>query len=111
MENWGFGGDLADAVGNQCDTERERRRAQEVDLSDVLIAGVLLGQVLQTPAPRKIDVKGVTAYAVVGLSEQDCTAILRHAEYQLGSLQDTLGCEGGGNVKRAPAPASEKSKD
>jgi HD-like signal output (HDOD) protein len=92
LENWGFGGDLADAVGNQCDTERERRRGQETDLSDVLIAGVLLGQTLQMPAPRTIEVKGVTPFAVLGLSEQECTSILRHAEVQLGTLQETLGC-------------------
>jgi HD-like signal output (HDOD) protein len=92
LENWGFGGDMADAVGNQNDTERERRRGQEVDLSDVLIAGVLLGQTLQTPPPRTIEVKGVTAFAVIGLTAQECASILRHAEYQLGSLQETLGC-------------------
>jgi HD-like signal output (HDOD) protein len=92
LENWGFGGDMADAVGNQGETDRERRRAQEVDLSDVLIAGVLLGQIMQTPAPRTIEVKGMTALAVIGLTSQECTAILRHAEYQLGSLQETLGC-------------------
>ncbi len=92
LENWGFGGEMADAVGNQDDAERERKRAQEVDLSDLLIAGVLLGRALQLPIPRTVEVKGVAAFSVIGLSDQDVVAILRHAQYQLTSLQDTLGC-------------------
>jgi HD-like signal output (HDOD) protein len=92
LENWGFAGDLVEAIGSQCEVDRERRRGHEVDLVDVLIAGVLLGRSLQSPAPRKIDLKGMPALAAIGLSEQDCGDILLHAEYQLGSLQDSLGC-------------------
>jgi HD-like signal output (HDOD) protein len=92
LENWGFAGDTADAVGNQDDSERERRRGQDPDLTDLLIAGVMLGRTLKEPAPRKVESKGVAAYAVLGLTDQECAAILRHAEYQLGSLQETLGC-------------------
>jgi HD-like signal output (HDOD) protein len=92
LENWSFEGDMAEAIGSQCEIERERRRGREVDLSDVLIAGVMLGKFMETPAPRKIEVQGVPAFAAIGLSAQDCSEILLHAEYQLGSLQDTLGC-------------------
>jgi HD-like signal output (HDOD) protein len=92
LENWGFAGDMADAVGNQDDVERERKRGQDVNLTDLLIAGVLLGRMLQTPPPRRIDVTGTAAFAVTGLSNEDFAAILRHAEYQLRSLQATLGC-------------------
>jgi HD-like signal output (HDOD) protein len=92
LENWGFEGDMAEAVGCQLEIDRERRRGQEVDLSDVLMAGVMLGKCMATPAPRKIETKGVPPFAAIGLSEQDCNEILLHAEYQLGSLQDTLGC-------------------
>jgi hypothetical protein len=35
---------------------------------------------------------GASAFQTIGLSEQDCAAILTHAERQLGSLQDALGC-------------------
>ena len=92
LENWGFEGDMAEAIGGQSEIERDRRRGREVDLSDVLIAGVMLGKFMETPAPRKIEVQGVPAFAAIGLSAQDCSEILLHAEYQLGSLQDTLGC-------------------
>ncbi len=90
LEIWGFQGDIADAIGSQWDTER--KRGHDVDLSDVLIAGLMLGKHMQMPAPRKIETQGVPAFAAIGLSEQDCGEILLHAEYQLGSLQDTLGC-------------------
>jgi HD-like signal output (HDOD) protein len=92
LENWGFEGAMAEAIGCQCEVDRERRRGQEVDLSDVLIAGVMLGKFMGTPAPRKIEAQGVPAFLAIGLSEQDCGEIVLHAEYQLGSLQDTLGC-------------------
>ena len=92
LENWGFDGEMAEAIGGQCETDRERKRGRDVDLSDVLIAGVMLGKFMETPSPRKIVVQGVPAFAAIGLSERDCCEILLHAEYQLGSLQDTLGC-------------------
>jgi HD-like signal output (HDOD) protein len=92
LQNWGFSDDLAEAVGEQCEVERERRRGQEVDLLDVLIAGIHLAGYLKVAAPRKIDVKGMPALAAIGLSEQACSEILLHAEYQLGALQDSLGC-------------------
>jgi HD-like signal output (HDOD) protein len=92
LENWGFSAELAEAVGAQCEVERERRRGQEVDLLDVLIAGIHLAGFLALPAPRKIDVKGMPALAAIGLSEQAYGEMLLHAEYQLGALQDSLGC-------------------
>jgi HD-like signal output (HDOD) protein len=92
LENWGFAGDLAEAVGGQYEVERERRRGQEADLLDVLIAGVHLAAFLKVATPRKIDVKGMPALLAIGLSEQTCSEILLHAEYQLGALHDTLGC-------------------
>jgi HD-like signal output (HDOD) protein len=92
LENWGFSGDLAEAVGEQCEVERERRRGHEADLLDVLSAGIHLAEYLKLAAPRKIDVKGMPALAAIGLSDQACGEILLHAEYQLGALQDSLGC-------------------
>jgi HD-like signal output (HDOD) protein len=92
LENWGFSGDLAEAIGEQCEVDRERRRGQEADLLDVLIAGIHLAGYLKLAAPRKIDVRGMPALAAIGLSDQGCSEILLHAEYQLGALQDSLGC-------------------
>jgi HD-like signal output (HDOD) protein len=92
LEIWGFAGEMADAVGVQFENDRERRPGHEVDLADVLIAAVRLGKYMLIPAPRKIVTKGVPVFTALGLSDHDCTDIILHAEYQLGSLQDTLGC-------------------
>ena len=92
LENWAFAGEMADAVGEQSDQQRERRRNHEPDLSDILIASVLLGEVLQTPVPRSVQVEGISTFAAIRLSSEDCIAILTHAEHQLGTLQETLGC-------------------
>lgn len=92
LENWAFGAEICDAIGDQDQVERERRRRHEPDLTDILIAGVLLGNAMKTPAPRNIDVQGVAAYAALGLSSQDCGAVLSQAETHLASLQATLGC-------------------
>jgi HD-like signal output (HDOD) protein len=92
LANWGFSTEICDAVGDQDEVERDRRRKQEADLTDILIAGVLLGNSLKAPAPRAIAVQGVAAYAALALSAEDCSAILSRAENHLTSLQETLGC-------------------
>jgi HD-like signal output (HDOD) protein len=92
LENWGFSAEICDAIGDQDQLERDRRRKHEADLTDVLIAGVLLGNALKRPAPREIAVQGVAAYSALALSSQDCAAILSRAEHHFTSLQETLGC-------------------
>lgn len=92
LENWGFSAEICEAIGDQDQLERDRRRRHEADLTDVLIAGIALGNALKKPAPREIAVQGVAAYSVLGLSAQDCADILSHAERHLASLQETLGC-------------------
>jgi HD-like signal output (HDOD) protein len=90
LENWGFAPEMSEAVGEQADYER--RSKHEADLSDVLITSVVLGDALKETAPRKFDFHGISSFQTIGLTESDCATILTHAEYQLGSLQDALGC-------------------
>jgi HD-like signal output (HDOD) protein len=90
LENWGFAEEMCEAVANQCDCERTRKR--EAELSDILIVGIVLGEALRMPAPRVVDIEDIAAFLTIGLLDQDCADILTHAEQQLGSLQDALGC-------------------
>ncbi len=90
LENWGFAEEMCEAVADQDGHERKRRA--EAELSDVLIASVVLAEALKMPAPRTVSLNGIAAFATIGLSEKDCAEILIHAEYQIGSLQDALGC-------------------
>jgi HD-like signal output (HDOD) protein len=92
LENWGFAEEMSAAVGDQGEQERDRKRSHGADLSDILIASVILGAAMKMPNPRVVDIAGVEAFSVIGLSATDCVAILTHAEHRLGSLQDALGC-------------------
>ena len=90
LENWGFAEQMCDAVADQGNYDRKHRH--EADLSDLLIAGIVLGEALKRPAPRVIDMEGIAAFLTIRVSDQECAAILAHAERQLGSLQTALGC-------------------
>ena len=90
LENWQFAEEMAEAIGNQM--EYERRWRHDADLTDVLISSIVLADAMKSPAPREIAMEGISAFQTIGLKNQDCTAILTHAEYQIGSLHDALGC-------------------
>ncbi|MEA3132697.1 MAG: hypothetical protein QOG17_543, partial [Gammaproteobacteria bacterium] len=90
LENWGFAEHMCAAVADQGDYERKHKG--DADLSDLLIVGVVLGEALHTPAPRVVDMEGIGAFPAMQLSDQDCAAVLSHAERQIGSLQAALGC-------------------
>jgi len=80
---------MSEAIGEQSD--HGRRLRHEADLTDILISSIVLAEALRSPAPRKIAMEGIDAFQTLGLSEQDCTAILTYAEYKVGSLNDALG--------------------
>jgi HD-like signal output (HDOD) protein len=90
LENWAVGDALAEAVGQQADYDRGSMR--QADLTDVLIVSILLAQALQTHAPQIIPMDSVDSFKNIGLTTEDCAMTIKHAEYQLGSLQDALGC-------------------
>jgi HD-like signal output (HDOD) protein len=90
LENWGFAEEMSAAIGDQEDLERKRRG--DADLTDILIVSIALEKTMIMPTPRLVDVDSIRPFSTIGLSATDCTAILTHAEYQLGSLQDSLGC-------------------
>jgi hypothetical protein len=81
---------MAEAVGDQL--EYERRWRHDPDLTDILIVSIVLADALKSPAPRDIAMEGISAFQTINLSNQDCAAILTHAEHEVGSLHDALGC-------------------
>jgi HD-like signal output (HDOD) protein len=90
LENWGFADDMSAAVGDQ--DERERTHRHKGDLTDVLVASIALGEALKMPAPRTVKMDGCDAFSAIGLTVQECNTILSHAERQLESVKDALGC-------------------
>jgi len=91
LENWGFAEEMSAAVGDQ--EERDRKHRGDADLSDILIAGVVLSKALKMPSPRVVEMDGVDAFSIIGLSDKDCIGILNCADQELQSLQDALGCK------------------
>jgi HD-like signal output (HDOD) protein len=90
LENWGFPDEMCNAVGDQNDFERRWKRDEE--LSDILIASVALAPALTNPASRTVATAGISAFHNIRMTEQDCAVVLNHAEWQLASLHDALGC-------------------
>jgi HD-like signal output (HDOD) protein len=89
MEKWAFEVVMCEAVGQQQDYQRTSKR--RADITDVLIASVLLADALLEREGDLARCAGVNAFAALGFREQDLRAILRHTEHTLESLRDTLG--------------------
>jgi HD-like signal output (HDOD) protein len=89
LENWGFAEEMCSAVGEQHDYERRWIRGGE--LSDILIASVVLAAAMNHPALPADTAEGITAFQHLGLTGPDCEGILADAKVQLGSLHDALG--------------------
>lgn len=89
LENWGFAEEMCEAVGDQL--QYERRWKHEPDLTDVLIVSVVLAGAMKQTEPRTVPMEGISGFSLMRLSQQDCNAVLMHAELQLGSLQEALG--------------------
>jgi len=100
LENWGFAAEMCEAVAEQRDYERKRKRVAE--LTDVLIVSIVLCEALRMPAPRTVDTEGIESFATIGLSDVACADILIQAELQLGSLQDALGADAGLKTRGRP---------
>ncbi len=90
LENWGFVEEMAQAVGDQRDYERDSK--SDADLTDILIVSIALAGVLRVPGPRKISMEGISSFRRLNLAAQDCSLVLQHAEHQLGALHASLGC-------------------
>ena len=90
LENWGFVEAMSDAVGDQANYERKSRR--EADLTDILVVGILLADALRDEKFELSRCSAASAFATLRLTQEECTAILRHTHYQLGSMHDALGC-------------------
>ena len=95
LENWGFAEQMCNAVGDQDD--HERRWIHDSELSDILVAGVVLAgafdsaAALDKSAPRAAAMDGISAFQHIGLTEHDRAVILTQARQQLGLLHEALG--------------------
>jgi HD-like signal output (HDOD) protein len=89
LENWGFAEEMSNAVGDQDDHERRWMRGEE--LSDILVVSVVLAATMKSPSSPPIAMDRISAFQHIGLTANDCAAILTQAKQHLGSLHDALG--------------------
>ncbi len=89
MEKWGFEPVMCEAVGNQNDYQRKSKR--RADITDVLIASVILGDALLARQGDLARCAGVHAFAALELRDEELRAVLTHTELVLDSLRDALG--------------------
>ena len=90
LENWRVGEAMANSVGEQLDYDRKSHR--EPDLTDILIVSIVLAEALEQTPMKAIEMGQVSSFQRMGFTQEDCMATLKHAQHQLGSLHDSLGC-------------------
>jgi HD-like signal output (HDOD) protein len=90
LEKWKFEPVVCEAIARQNDYGRSSARA--ADITDVVIASVVLADSLLAGAGDLTRCAGVTAFERLGLGHQELVATLKHTEYRLISLRETLGC-------------------
>ena len=90
LEKWRFEPVVCEAIGRQNDHGRSSKRA--ADITDVVIASVVLAESLLDGAGDLTRCVGVTAFERLGLGHKQLAATLKHTEYRLNSLRETLGC-------------------
>jgi HD-like signal output (HDOD) protein len=88
LAKWGFEPGICDAVARQGDHRRESTRA--ADLTDVLIASVVLAECLLDLQGDLTRCGGITAFTRLELGHDELRAVLKHTEHSLGSLRETL---------------------
>jgi HD-like signal output (HDOD) protein len=90
LESWGFAEEMCEAVRDQGDHTRKWKH--QAELTDVMIAGIVLADAFRSPEPRRVAMGGINSFQSIGLTEQDCAAILTDAERQIRLVRDALGC-------------------
>jgi HD-like signal output (HDOD) protein len=89
LEKWRFEPVVCEAIGSQHDYGRSSKRA--ADITDVVIASVVLAESLLESDCDLTRCAGVTAFERLGLGPKELIATLKHTEYRLSSLRETLG--------------------
>jgi HD-like signal output (HDOD) protein len=90
LENWRVGAAMAESVGDQLDYNRKSRR--EPALTDILIVSIVLAEALEQNPVKPVEMAEIGSFQCIGFTQEDCITTMKHAEYQLGSLHDALGC-------------------
>jgi HD-like signal output (HDOD) protein len=88
LTKWGFEPGVCEAVGRQCDYDRESALA--ADLTDVLIASIVLAEVMHEGHGDLARCEHITAFDRIGFVTQELSSIIAHTEHTIGALRESL---------------------
>jgi len=88
IENWGFPGHLAVAVGDQEDLERVVGYA---DLTDVLSVSVMMSTFFGQDVDMELNMQGVRAFARLELDNAKCKSVMSDSQEEIAALRSALG--------------------
>lgn len=88
LEKWGFEHGVCAAVARQHDERRHLNTA--ADLTDLLIAGVVLAEMRAAGQQDLGRCERVTAFGRIGLAPDELRSILAHTDHAVGALRETL---------------------
>ena len=90
MVKWGFEAVMCQAIGSQHDYARKSRG--RADITDVVVASVLLAEAMLEHDGDLGRCAGVSAFVSLKLTSEDLAAVLEHTALSLQSVRDSLGC-------------------
>ncbi len=88
LAKWGIEAVVCEAVAHQRDYARQSNRA--ADITDVLVASVVLAEALREEDGNLARCEGVTAFDRLGMSADELRAVLEHTGHAVESLRESL---------------------
>lgn len=85
LAKWGFETVVCEAVAHQRDHARQSARA--ADITDVLVASIVLAEALREDDGSLARCEGITAFDRLGLGADELRAVLRHAGHAVDALR------------------------
>jgi HD-like signal output (HDOD) protein len=89
LENWEFPDDVAQAVGNQHDLDRDK--VKMADLSDVLAISIVTAPLSTDPAGARLAIRDFPASHRLGLDEATTIAVLQEFAAEVTEVCNALG--------------------
>jgi HD-like signal output (HDOD) protein len=89
VENWGFPGQIVEAVGSHEDLERAS--GQPADLTDVLTVATMLSAFLGKETDLELNMQGVRSFSRLGLDNGKCIFIMDDCAEEIAALRKALG--------------------
>ena len=88
VENWGFPGHIADAIGEH---ENIDRQVEQPDVTDVLTVAAMMSGFMGHEADLELNMQGVKAFWRLGLDNAKCVHVMRDCSEEITALRSALG--------------------